>query len=150
LPAGQTYREKLLQEVSIDPQRVHFLGRIPYARYLRLLQVSAAHVYLTVPFVLSWSMLEAMSAGCLVIGSDTAPVREGENGLRVDFFSPTAIADRVDEALEQPQRMRAIRQAARRTTMARYDVRHSIARYGRLIGALTAGTDTKVSARRAA
>jgi glycosyltransferase involved in cell wall biosynthesis len=91
---------------------------------------------------------------CLVIGSDTAPVREvlrhGENGLLVDFFSPSVIADRVDELLEQPERMPAIREAARRTIVEGYDVRDSIARYERLIGALCEGAQTKVIARRAA
>lgn len=140
LPKGQTYRTKLLQEVSIDPNRVHFLGRIPYAHYLALLQVSSAHVYLTVPFVLSWSMLEAMSAGCLVIGSDTAPVREvlrhGENGLLVDFFSPKQIAGRVDEVLSHPDRMQAIRQAARQTIIERYEVTKSLKEYQAVIGSL--------------
>lgn len=140
LPKGQTYRQKLLQEVSIDPNRVHFLGRIPYAHYLALLQVSSAHVYLTVPFVLSWSMLEAMSAGCLVIGSDTAPVREvlrhGENGLLVDFFSPKQIAERVDEVFLNPGRMQAIRKAARQTIIERYDVTKSLKEYQAAIGSL--------------
>ena len=153
-PPGKASARSCCRKSAIDPQRVHFLGRIPYARYLRLLQVSAAHVYLTVPFVLSWSMLEAMSAGCLVIGSDTAPVREvlreGGNGLLVDFFSPSGIADRVDEALEQRQRMRAIREAARKTIVECYDVRDSIVRYERLIGTMCEGAELKVSARRAA
>lgn len=140
LPEGQTYRQKLLQEVSVDTDRVHFLGKIPYARYLALLQVSSAHVYLTVPFVLSWSMLEAMSAGCLVIGSDTAPVREalrhGENGLLVDFFSPTQIADCVDEVLLHPDRMQFIRDAARKSIVERYDMTEALQQYGRLIGSM--------------
>jgi glycosyltransferase involved in cell wall biosynthesis len=70
------WREKLQGEVSLDPARVHFLGRIPYDSYRKVLQISAAHVYLTYPFVLSWSMLEAMASGCLVIGSATPPVQE--------------------------------------------------------------------------
>src|SRR5262249_48535318 len=70
------WRERMLREVKLDAARTHFLGRVPYEHYLRVLQVSAAHVYLTYPFVLSWSMLEAMACGALLIGSDTAPVRE--------------------------------------------------------------------------
>lgn len=77
-------------------------------------------------------------------------LREGANGLLVDFFSPSGIADRVDEGLEHSARMRAIREAARRTIVEGYDVRDSIARYERLIGALSGGAETKVSARRAA
>jgi glycosyltransferase involved in cell wall biosynthesis len=140
LPEGQTYREKLLQEVDIDPNRVHFLGKIPYADYRSLLQVSSAHVYLTVPFVLSWSMLEAMSAGCLVIGSKTAPVEEvishGENGLLVDFFSPLEIADAVDEVFAHPDRMQILRDSARQTVVERYAVKKSLAQYLALIDRL--------------
>src|SRR3984885_16014161 len=88
-PPKSTFREMMLQEVGdqLDLERIHFMGLIDYASYLKLLQISSAHVYLTYPFVLSWSFLEAMSAGCVVIGSDTAPVREmiedGRNGFLV-------------------------------------------------------------------
>jgi glycosyltransferase involved in cell wall biosynthesis/DNA-binding CsgD family transcriptional regulator len=139
LPQGQTHRQKMLQEVDIDPARVHFLGQLPYADYLALLQVSSAHIYLTVPFVLSWSMLEAMSAGCLVIGSDTPPVREvlehGRNGLLVDFFSPGQIADAVDQVFAHPSRMQPLREVARQTVMEHYDVRLSLTAYLNLINA---------------
>ena len=98
LPPGQTYRQHLLREIEgkADLSRVHFTGRIPYADYLALLRRSSVHVYLTYPFVLSWSLLEAMSAGCLVVGSRTPPVeeviRDGENGLLTDFFSTEQLA----------------------------------------------------------
>jgi Glycosyl transferases group 1 len=92
-------------------------------------QVSSAHVYLTYPFVLSWSMLEAMAAGCLVVGSRTPPVeeviRDGENGLLVDFFSPKRIAERVDEVLAHPDRMHAFRESAMKTVKQRYDLKKS-------------------------
>lgn len=127
LPDGQTYRQMLLKEVQIDTDRVRFLGRIPYNHFVSLLQVSSAHIYLTYPFVLSWSMLEAMSAGCLVIGSRTPPVEEvivdGVNGLLFDFFSPAELAAQVDEALSNPERIRPIREAARQTIIDRYDLR---------------------------
>ena len=129
LPDGKTYREELLKEVKIDPDRVHFLGRIPYSSFVKVLQLSSAHVYLTYPFVLSWSMLEAMSAGCLVIGSSTRPVMEaiedGRNGMLVDFFSATGIADAVDRVLDHPDRMADLRRAARQSIIDRYDL-HSI------------------------
>jgi glycosyltransferase involved in cell wall biosynthesis len=137
LPPPETWRERMLKEVTIDPARTHFLGVVPYATYKSILHVSSAHVYLTYPFVLSWSMLEAMAAGCLLIGSDTAPVREvisdGKNGLLVDFFSVKGIADRVDEVLCHPDRMAAIRKAAREHVAHRYDVRDAIAAYRALI-----------------
>lgn len=137
LPPPETWRERMLKEVKVDPARTHFLGVVPYATYKAILHVSSAHVYLTYPFVLSWSMLESMAAGCLLIGSDTAPVREvitdGKNGLLVDFFSVQGLADRVDEVFAHPDRMAAIRKAAREHVAHRYDVRDSIAAYRALI-----------------
>lgn len=124
--ATGTYREKALAEVSIDASRVHFLGRVPYATFLNLLHVSSVHVYLTYPFVLSWSMLEAMAAECLVIASKTAPVEEvlidGRNGILTDFFDHNAIAEKVVRALESPATFRDLRTAARRTVVERYDL----------------------------
>jgi glycosyltransferase involved in cell wall biosynthesis len=143
LANGLSYREKALAEVDIDRQRVHFLGRIPYQQYLKVLQVSAVHVYLTVPFVLSWSMLEAMAAQCLVIGSDTPPVTEviksGENGLLVNFFSPMAIADAVDAVFNHPDRMQAIRIAARQTVLHRYALERGLAGYKALLAEVVSG-----------
>jgi glycosyltransferase involved in cell wall biosynthesis len=137
LESGQTYRQKMLEEVEIDPQRVHFLGQLPYDKYLTVLRISSAHVYLTVPFVLSWSMLEAMSAGCLLIGSNTAPVLEAlehrKNGLVVDFFSPTGIADAVDEALDNRKKMNALRKRARQFVIDNYTVQRSLTQYRELV-----------------
>ncbi len=126
-PPGQTWRQRYHDEVAgqLDTSRVHFTGPLPYARFLEVLQVSRAHVYLTYPFVLSWSMLEAMSAGCLVIGSDTPPVTEviehDRNGLLVPFFDPQALARSAIEALRDPARYATLREAARRTAVERYD-----------------------------
>jgi glycosyltransferase involved in cell wall biosynthesis len=117
-----------MQELGehIDTTRVHFLGRVSYADFIKVLQVSAAHLYLTYPFVLSWSMLEAMSAGCLVIGSRTTPVQEviehQRNGLLVDFFDLDAITHTVCDALAAPQRYASLRQNARQTVLDRYDL----------------------------
>ncbi|HEY4211572.1 MAG TPA: glycosyltransferase family 4 protein [Steroidobacteraceae bacterium] len=129
LPEGQTYRQRLLAELgdSLDLRRIHFLGKIPYPAFLKVLQVSRVHVYLTYPFVLSWSMLEAMSAGCLVVGSRTAPVEEviqhGGNGLLVDFFSPDAVARTVIQALEDRRAFDSLRRNARQTVVDRYDLK---------------------------
>ncbi len=102
-----TWREALAREVEIDPDRVHFVGILPRSRYLRLLQVSSLHVYLTGPIVLSWSFLEAMSAGSLVVASDTPPGRDGlvpeSNGLSTSFDDPEQIAEDVMAALSQPR-----------------------------------------------
>lgn len=90
------WRIKMLRENPVDLERVHFLGKVPYDTYRKVLQVSAVHVYLTYPFVLSWSLLEAMASGCLIVGSDTSPVREaiihGEIGFLVDFFDSDELA----------------------------------------------------------
>jgi glycosyltransferase involved in cell wall biosynthesis len=129
LPDGQTFRQSMLSELagSIDLSRVHFLGKIPYPAFIKVLQVSRVHVYLTYPFVLSWSMLEAMAAGCLVVGSRTQPVEEviqhAANGLLVDFFSAEQIADRVIDALEDRTAFNSLRQNARQTIVDRYDLR---------------------------
>lgn len=126
LPDGQTYKQKMLAECQPDMTRLHFTGLLAYKDYLQVIQASDIHIYLTVPFVLSWSMLESMSTGCLILGSDTAPVRElitdGENGLLVDFFDVTGIADRVDEALNDPASMQPLRGAARQTILDNYDL----------------------------
>jgi len=123
---GKTWREAMMEEVSIPQDRFHFLGYLPHDQMVKVLQISQAHIYLTVPFVLSWSMMEAMSAGCLVIGSDTPPVREaikdGYNGLLVDFFSHEALAARIDEVFQHPDRMKDLRIAARKTILDRYSL----------------------------
>ncbi|MFO1151921.1 MAG: glycosyltransferase [Alsobacter sp.] len=126
---GRTWKSVLLKEVGrrLDRSRVHFLGRLPYDAFLGVLQVSRVHVYLTYPFVLSWSLLEAMSCGALVVASRTAPVEEvikdGENGVLVDFFDEPGLATAVVSALAEPEALHPLRQAARRTVLERYDLR---------------------------
>ena len=117
---GKTWRQTMLEEVGaqLDPGRTHFLGKIPYATYKQVLQISAAHVYLTYPFVLSWSMLEAMATGCVVVGSDTAPVREvsedGVNGRLVGMFDVEQLVGRTVETLEMaPHQRGRLTQAAK-------------------------------------
>ena len=127
--SGKTWREELLAEMGagLDSSRVHFLGKLPYSSYLKVLQISTAHVYLTYPFVLSWSMLEAMAAGCVVVASRTPPVeevlREGENGLLVDFFSPAQIAARVVAVLEDRGAHASLGGNARHTVIENFDLK---------------------------
>lgn len=130
-PGSGSFKQRFLDEVQpLLPAnglgRIHFVGNIPHAALMALFQVTRAHVYLTYPFVLSWSMLEAMACGAVVIGSDTAPVREvlrdGENGRLVGFFDQAALVDAVCDALPQaPGSMRWSR-AARETVLAGYDL----------------------------
>ncbi|MBH8565928.1 glycosyltransferase family 4 protein [Nostoc sp. CENA67] len=137
LPNGVTYKDYMLKKVPLDLSRVHFTGSLPYGQYLQVIQASSVHVYLTRPFVLSWSMIEALSTGCLVLGSDTAPVREviedGKNGLLVDFFSPQKIAERVDEVFNHPTRMAELRENARKTALERYALANLLPQHLKLI-----------------
>jgi len=111
-----------------DWARVHFLGRIPYSYFLSLLQISTVHVYLTYPFVLSWSLLEAMSAGCAVVGSDTAPLHEviqnGVNGRLVDFFDAAAIVNEICELSADESERQRLGANARMTVQDKYDLRN--------------------------
>lgn len=139
-PKGTTWKQHFLSEVAgqLDLQRVHFVGKLPHAVLTQLMQVSAAHVYLTYPFVLSWSLLEAMSVGCAVIGSDTAPLREvvrdGENGFLTDFFDPQALARKAAQVLEQRADLAAVRSAARETVVQGYDLqRHCLPGWVRFV-----------------
>jgi glycosyltransferase involved in cell wall biosynthesis len=126
---ASTWRQQLLAELAgeIDLRRVHFVGRLPFRQYLSVLQLSSVHVYLTYPFVLSWSLLEAMSAGCHIVASRTAPVEEvivdSENGWLVDFFDTASLADRIIAALRTRRPDRRLRAAARDTVVNRYDLR---------------------------
>lgn len=126
LPEGQSYKARFLAENPVDESRVHFVGKLEYGTFKQLLQCSDAHVYLTYPFVLSWSLLESMATKCLVVASRTPPVEEvirhESNGLLVDFFDPEEIAATVVEALRHPERTRAIRDAARETVVRDYDL----------------------------
>jgi glycosyltransferase involved in cell wall biosynthesis len=127
-PAGKTWKSIFLDEVksSLDMTRVHFVGQVPHEILQQLLQVSAVHTYLTYPFVLSWSLLEAMSQGALIVASRTAPVEEviehGRNGLLVDFFDHRSLADTIADALARRTELEPLRHAARQTVLERYDL----------------------------
>ena len=126
---GKSWKEVFLAEVRdrLDLSRVHFMGKVPYPTFLSILQVSRVHAYLTYPFVLSWSMIEAMAAGCHVVGSQVPPVAEaiddGLNGSLVDFFDVPAWSRTLTTALADPARFDPLRQAARQTAITRYDLR---------------------------
>ena len=128
-PQTGSYREQLLVEVGaeLDMSRVHFFGRLPYHQFIALLQVSSAHVYFTYPFSLSWSLVEALACGCLVVGSRTGPVEEviqhGRNGLLAGFFDRQDLVDQVCYALEHPGLMAPLRASARETACSRFDLR---------------------------
>jgi glycosyltransferase involved in cell wall biosynthesis len=124
-----TWKQVMLEELQgrLDLSRVHFPGPLSYGQLSSVLSVSRAHVYLTHPFVLSWSLLDAMACECLVVGSDTAPVRDvirpGENGLLVPFYDHDALADALIEACRAPQRYEPLRRAARATVVGEFDRR---------------------------
>jgi len=125
---SQTWYEIFLNEVkeNLDLSRVHFVGKVPYADFLRVLQVSTVHVYLTYPFVLSWSLLEAMSAGCAIVASDTAPVREaihhGETGQLVNFFDSVELARQVIALCDDPAVREKLGAQARAFAVENYDL----------------------------
>ena len=144
-PKGE-WKDRFLEEIEgrYDPSRVHFTGTLPYEQFIPLLQLSACHVYLTYPFVMSWSLLEAMACGCAVVGSDTAPVREvirhGDNGLLVDFFSPADLASAVAEMLQDRDQAAAFGQAARRTVERTYDLDVCVRRQLALMDLVASGS----------
>jgi glycosyltransferase involved in cell wall biosynthesis len=132
------WREKMLREVKLDPTRTHFVGKLPYEQYKRVLQVSAAHVYLTYPFVLSWSVLEAMGCGALVVGSDTAPVREvirdGVNGRLTGFFDVDGIAESVLGAVAGGRADGSLRHGAASVIRQRFSRAAGVEQYERIAG----------------
>jgi glycosyltransferase involved in cell wall biosynthesis len=147
-PLVRSWRQALLREVNIDTngdaKRVHFLGKLPYAQYHRALQVSAVHVYLTYPFVLSRSLLEALASGCALVASDTAPVREvirqGENGLLVDFFDGAQLVASIDKLLNDPTGAQAMKRAAMESVNERFAQAGGTAGYLDALGLQTGPT----------
>ncbi|OUX91063.1 MAG: glycosyl transferase family 1 [Candidatus Endolissoclinum sp. TMED26] len=143
---ADTWRQSMLASHKIDTSRTHFLGRLPYDDYIKFLQVSRVHVYLTYPFVLSWSSMEAMAVGCAMAASSTPPVREAmrddENALLFDFHKPMELVDTVCRLLDDAPLRDRLGQAARQSIIENYDLETvCIPRQMALIEQLAKGQD---------
>ena len=130
-PNGKSWKDIFINEVrpSIpdkDWSRVYFLGQIPYECFINLLQISSVHVYLTYPFVLSWSLLESMSIGCPIIASNTKPllevIKHNHNGRLIDFFDVRALTKEIIYLLDNPQEARRLGNNARKFAIDNYDL----------------------------
>jgi glycosyltransferase involved in cell wall biosynthesis len=123
-PDGRTWREVVFDGLEVDPGRLHFLGKAPHEQMLAALRLSTAHVYYTYPFVLSWSLVEAMASGCYVVASDTPPLHDaiddGVNGRLLPFFDVDALSQALIDACRDPGACAPLRAAARATAVARF------------------------------
>ncbi|MEP3244039.1 MAG: glycosyltransferase family 4 protein [Sneathiella sp.] len=144
LPEGDGWGKRMVDELKPDMSRLHFTGLLPYGDYVKVMQASTVQAYLTVPFVLSWSLIETLSCGALVVASDTAPVKEviqdGENGFLADFFDHEAFADRVNFVLDNHKDLATVRKAARQTVLDNYAHKKLLPRQLRLIKDIANGT----------
>jgi glycosyltransferase involved in cell wall biosynthesis len=126
LEGKQSFRDWVLAGQNYDLSRMHFVGTLPEEELAALLASTDLHIYLTVPFVLSWSMMNAMSCGAVVLGSSTAPVREmitdGENGLLADFYKPEEFAAKALEVLTDPSQFRPLGRAAEKLIADKYSL----------------------------
>ena len=143
LPEGKTYKERMLEELKLDSSRIHWFGKVSFDQYAQLLTNSMAHIYLTVPFVLSWSVLEAMSIGCPVVASNTSPlfevIQDKENGLFADFFQPEDIAQKVSMLLDDTNLRDKISKNARKTIIQNYSIKKVLPMYEKLITSIANG-----------
>lgn len=129
---GTTYKEMLLKQLDLDLDRIHFVGGLPFNEYVNLLQITSAHVYLTYPFVLSWSLLDAMSCGCPIVASNTPPVlevmKDNHNGLLFDFFNIDEQVEKIEYALElkihNKDKIEEFRHNARKTIVENYALKN--------------------------
>lgn len=142
---GKTWKEAMLEELTdLDHSRIHFMGLQPLHMLRGLFQITSAHFYLTAPFVLSWSMLEAMATGALVVGSDTDPVKElikdGENGVLVPFFDVEKQADTLCHILDNKADYEPLKQRARETILDNYAVKDLLPKYWQLIESVANGS----------
>lgn len=130
LPEGDSWKRRMLAELDLDRERLHFTGLLPRPAMVKLMAASDVHTYLTVPFVLSWSLLDAMSTGCLIVASDTPPVREfmedGKTGLLVPMHDHEALAARIAEALDNREGLERVRNKARVQIVEHLDAKRVI------------------------
>lgn len=128
-----SHKEKMLEKFDIDLNRVHFVGQLSYFEYLKLLQITSVHTYLTKPFFLSWSCVEAMATGCCIVASNTEPVKEvmtdNYNGLLVDFFEVDELVEKIEYALDNKDKMQIIRENARKTVVEKYDIKLTLPKH---------------------
>lgn len=144
---GRTYKQWAMEEFDFDMDRLHMPGLQPLNTFRQLMQLTSAHVYLTVPFVLSWSLMEAMSAGALIVGSDTEPVREvitdGDNGVLVDFFDVDALVSKLCHILDNKADYQPLKERARETILTQYDTRDLLPKYWKLIQSVANGSQVE-------
>jgi glycosyltransferase involved in cell wall biosynthesis len=137
-----SFREQI-RKANLDRNRTHFLGHLTYEGYLKVLQLSSAHIYLTAPFVLSWSFLEAMAVACPLACTNTPPVAEvakdGRDCLMFDFFKPRELADAVDRLLDDRVLAKALGRAARDKVVAEYDRNRLLPIFLQLISDIASG-----------
>ncbi|RCK48903.1 glycosyltransferase [Thalassospira profundimaris] len=140
---GQKWRDVMMAETGLDPSRIHFLGQISHDQLVRVYQISSAHIYLTYPFVLSWSALEAMACGALLIASDTGPchdiISDQQNGLLTDFWDSDSLAEKMAYCLENQERLAHLRENARKTITNRFELHKCLQRQTSLIERMVAG-----------
>jgi len=121
---GKSFKQWALEQAGLDPSRVRFLGLLAQRQLARLFQLTDCHVYPTVPFVLSWSLLNALACGAPVVASDTPPVREviehGRTGLLTDFFDADALASTIEKVIDDPEAHRRLGQAGVELVAQRY------------------------------
>lgn len=127
------YKEIMLNKLKLNMEKVHFVNVLPYLEYVKLLQISSAHVYLTYPYVLSWSILEAMACECCIIGSRTQPVleviKDNENGLLVDFDNVDGLVKKLEYVLDNKDKIEVLRKNARQTILDKYALKDMIPRH---------------------
>ncbi|MCF6314649.1 MAG: glycosyltransferase family 4 protein [Verrucomicrobiales bacterium] len=130
---GKSWKDEMLSTLQLDETRIHFPGKLPHDELRQVYQASSAHVYLTRPFILSWSMMEAMASGCLVIAADvpttTEIITDYQTGLLVDFFDSDAIAAKIEEAIQDSKQIKTIRQNARQHIIDHYSLKNTLANH---------------------